>query len=106
MDGWETRRKRKPGHDFCIIELAVKATIEMFDVDTAFFTGNYPPSISIQACDVDDDRIKNFSRKSVLGSEASANQEALAKISDVSFLVCWKVHLNFFFRFGRRFWAR
>ncbi|KAG8580264.1 hypothetical protein GDO81_007211 [Engystomops pustulosus] len=51
MDGWETRRKRIPGHDWCIIELGVPGVIHGFHVDTHFFTGNYAPRISVQgAC--------------------------------------------------------
>ncbi|XP_040283475.1 probable allantoicase isoform X1 [Bufo bufo] len=51
MDGWETRRKRIPGHDWCIIELGVPGVIHGFHVDTRFFTGNYAPRISVQvAC--------------------------------------------------------
>lgn len=49
MDGWETRRKRIPGHDWCIIRLAAPCTIKGFDIDTAFFTGNFAPKASIQA---------------------------------------------------------
>ncbi|XP_068631298.1 allantoicase-like [Battus philenor] len=49
MDGWETRRKRVTGHDWCIIKLATKCVIKGFLVDTAFFTGNYAPKYSIQA---------------------------------------------------------
>ncbi|KAM4694671.1 putative inactive allantoicase isoform 1-T2 [Discoglossus pictus] len=49
MDGWETRRKRIPGHDWCIIQLGVPGVIYGFEVDTHFFTGNYAPRISIQA---------------------------------------------------------
>lgn len=48
MDGWETRRKRVAGHDWCIIKLGAKCTIRGITVDTAFFTGNYAPKISIQ----------------------------------------------------------
>ncbi|KAM4041853.1 putative inactive allantoicase [Anomaloglossus baeobatrachus] len=51
MDGWETRRKRITGHDWCIIELGVPGVIHGFHVDTHFFTGNYAPRISVQtAC--------------------------------------------------------
>lgn len=50
MDGWETRRKRIPGHDWCIIKLAAPALIRGFTVDTAFFTGNFAPRVSIQGC--------------------------------------------------------
>ncbi|TPX59867.1 allantoicase [Spizellomyces sp. 'palustris'] len=51
MDGWETRRKRTEGHDWCIIKLGLPGTIKGFEVDTGFFTGNQVPGISIQgAC--------------------------------------------------------
>ncbi len=50
MDGWESRRKREPGHDYCVIRLGVPGIIHGFDVDTSFFTGNYPPQVSIEAC--------------------------------------------------------
>jgi allantoicase len=50
MDGWETRRKRGPGHDHCIIRLGSPAVVHGFDIDTTFFTGNYPPHASIDAC--------------------------------------------------------
>uniref|UniRef100_A0A6Q2YG66 Allantoate amidinohydrolase n=1 Tax=Esox lucius TaxID=8010 RepID=A0A6Q2YG66_ESOLU len=49
MDGWETRRKRRPGHDWCIIQLGVPGIIHGLDVDTSFFTGNYSPFVSVQA---------------------------------------------------------
>ena len=50
MDGWESRRKRTPGHDHCLIRLGQPGLIHGFDVDTSFFTGNYPPEASIEAC--------------------------------------------------------
>ncbi|XP_056301582.1 allantoicase [Danio aesculapii] len=53
MDGWETRRKRIPGHDWCIVQLGVPGIIHGFDVDTSFFTGNYAPFASIQAACLD-----------------------------------------------------
>lgn len=49
MDGWETRRKRIPGHDWCIIKLGIPGVIHGLDIDTSYFTGNYPPKASIQA---------------------------------------------------------
>jgi len=52
MDGWETRRRRTPGHDWCLIKLGLRGVIRGFDVDTSFFTGNYPESCSIDAADV------------------------------------------------------
>jgi allantoicase len=50
MDGWETRRKRHAGYDWAIIQLGVSGKIKAFDIDTTFFTGNYPASASVEAC--------------------------------------------------------
>ena len=55
MDGWESRRKREPGHDYCVIRLGVPGIVHGFDVDTRHFTGNYPPQVSIDACVSDAD---------------------------------------------------
>jgi allantoicase len=49
MDGWESRRKRTPGHDWAIIQLATSGKIKGFDIDTNFFLGNHPPHASIEA---------------------------------------------------------
>ncbi|MFA1626135.1 allantoicase [Rhizobium mongolense] len=54
MDGWESRRKRVPGHDWAIVKLAMPGRIFGFDVDTSYFTGNYPPHCSIAAAFVED----------------------------------------------------
>lgn len=51
-DGWETRRRREPGHDHAIVRLGVPGVIRGVVVDTSFFTGNYPPHASIEACGV------------------------------------------------------
>ncbi len=48
-DGWETRRRREPGYDWCIVELGHVGTIEEITIDTAHFKGNYPDRCSIQA---------------------------------------------------------
>ena len=50
MDGWESRRKRVEGYDYCIVELCKAGVIHGFDIDTSHFTGNYAPSASIDAC--------------------------------------------------------
>ncbi len=48
-DGWETRRRREPGHDHAIVRLGVPGIIRGVVVDTSFFTGNYPPEVSVEA---------------------------------------------------------
>jgi allantoicase len=50
MDGWESRRKREQGFDHCIVQLAAPCTLEALDIDTRYFTGNYPPHASVEAC--------------------------------------------------------
>ena len=50
MDGWESRRKRGPGYDWCIIQLATAGIIHGVDIDTNHFMGNHPPVASLDAC--------------------------------------------------------
>ena len=55
MDGWESRRKRVPGHDWCVLRLAAEGQIRGFDIDTNFFLGNHPPHASVEGIRLDDD---------------------------------------------------
>ena len=48
MDGWETRRRREPGFDTCIIRLGLPGIVKGVVVDTAFFRGNYPAQCSLE----------------------------------------------------------
>ena len=51
-DGWETRRRRGAVADACdsaIVRLGVPGIVRGVVVDTAWFTGNYPPQISVDA---------------------------------------------------------
>ncbi|HXE72029.1 MAG TPA: allantoicase [Candidatus Nitrosotenuis sp.] len=50
MDGWETRRRRQPGHDWCILRLGLPGVIRSLVVDTAYFRGNYPEQCSLEGC--------------------------------------------------------
>ncbi|MEU8813238.1 allantoicase [Actinoplanes sp. NPDC048796] len=52
-DGWETRRRRQPGSDVAIVRLGAPGVVRGVDVDTAFFTGNFPPYASIDGVAVD-----------------------------------------------------
>ena len=52
-DGWETRRRREPGFDWAIVRLGVPGIIHGVVVDTAFFKGNYPPYVSVEATSVE-----------------------------------------------------
>ncbi len=50
MDGWETRRRREPGSDAAIVRLGCGGVVRKVVVDTSYFTGNYPPEVSVEAC--------------------------------------------------------
>jgi allantoicase len=52
MDGWESRRRRTLGYDWCIVRLGLPGVIRGIVVDTSFFTGNYPERFSLEGCDL------------------------------------------------------
>ena len=52
MDGWESRRKRTAGHDWCILRLGKPGMIKELDIDTNHFVGNFPSHASVDACQV------------------------------------------------------
>jgi allantoicase len=49
-DGWETRRRRGPGHDWTVVRLGAAGTIERVEVDTRHFKGNAPAACSLEGC--------------------------------------------------------
>jgi allantoicase len=52
-DGWETKRRRGPGHDWAVVSLGTRArAIRRIEVDTAHFKGNFPDTCSLEACDL------------------------------------------------------
>ena len=52
-DGWETRRRREPGYDYAIVRLGAPGVVRGVVIDTAYFTGNYPPQASVEGCGVE-----------------------------------------------------
>ena len=50
MDGWESQRKREPGHDFAIIRLGAAGCLHGALVDTTHFKGNAPDTIAVEWC--------------------------------------------------------
>src|SRR5579864_3623447 len=55
MDGWESRRKRTPGYDWCVIRLGLPGAVRTVDVDTTHFLGNFPEHCSIDGASVEGD---------------------------------------------------
>jgi allantoicase len=60
-DGWETKRRRGPGHDWSIIKLGKPGSIERVEVDTSWFKGNFPESCSLEACRIQNLEPRDFS---------------------------------------------
>lgn len=56
MDGWESRRKREPGYDWCIIQLSMRGHIHTVDIDTNHFRGNYPEYASMEGILMEEER--------------------------------------------------
>ncbi len=51
MDGWATRRRRTPGHDWAVIKLGIRGRIHGLDVDTTHIDRDHPPHCAIEALD-------------------------------------------------------
>lgn len=87
MDGWESRRKRTPGHDFALVRLGMRGVIRGVVVDTRFFRGNFPDQCCIEACDLRPEagveELLNAAWREVLPqSKLNGDSENLFEISD------------------------
>ncbi|XP_040849853.1 probable allantoicase [Ochotona curzoniae] len=82
MDGWETRRKRVPGYDWCVIRLGIQGVIRGFDVDISYFAGNHAPRMSIQAANLEEEKLPEIPPRGVrTGCAASPEElEAIAAL--------------------------
>jgi len=50
MDGWETRRRREAGHDWCIVRLGLPGVVRGVVIDTKWFRGNFPAEAALDVC--------------------------------------------------------
>jgi allantoicase len=50
-DGWETRRRRGPGHDWAVVRLGAGGVVERVELDTTHYKGNYPDRAALEGCD-------------------------------------------------------
>jgi len=55
MDGWESRRRRHAGHDWCVLRLGVPGYVHGVEIDSAHFTGNQAPAVRVFGACIDDD---------------------------------------------------
>jgi len=72
-DGWETRRRRGPGHDWLVLRLGAASLVQRVEIDTNHFKGNYPESASLEGCRTGETSLE------VLASDAVGWQEVLAR---------------------------
>jgi len=86
MDGWESRRSygRDNGREFdwCIIRLGISGVIHGVDIDTNYFRGNAPQTVSVEACVSVQQPNENTVWHTVLAeSEVSAHSQNIFEIS-------------------------
>lgn len=74
-DGWETRRRREPGFDWGIIELAKPAVIDNIMIDTNFFKGNFADKFSISAAYLEETTDSSVVTQSMFWEELIAPQK-------------------------------
>ena len=74
-DGWETKRRRGPGHDWAIIKLRKPGEIKRVEVDTSHFKGNFPESCSLEACNLPDATIETLTDLSDILVQCSATHK-------------------------------
>ena len=65
-DGWESQRRRGPGHDWCIVKLGAKGTITRVEIDTSHFKGNYPESCTLEGGISNDGGLNNIEWRELL----------------------------------------
>ena len=99
MDGWESRRKRTTGHDWCVIKLATEGIIKGVDIDTNFFLGNHPPFASIEACNANgksDEEIledKVLWKEILIKSALNPGSQNLYEIQDLNSYTHIRLHI-------------
>lgn len=71
MDGWESRRRRTPGHDWCVVALGIRGIVRGVNVDTSHFTGNFPSHCSIDAKDASGPWMSILPKSELRGNSAN-----------------------------------
>jgi allantoicase len=90
-DGWETKRRRGPGHDWTIVRLGAAGTIRRIEVDTRHFKGNAPGACSLE-CSADGNTWRELLAKTPLQPHARHTfEDQVQAIDDVT-----HVRLNIF----------
>ncbi len=86
MDGWETRRRRTPGVDWCIIRLGAAGLVRGIVVDTAHFTGNFPKECWLEGCSVEG--YPSAEELADAAVDAAGTQDALSRVTASTWSTC------------------
>ena len=99
-DGWETKRRRGPGHDWTIIRLARRGGIERVELDTDHYKGNAPGACMIEYCDATGVESSVFDADEVewhtLVEETALQPHARHVFDDVGLHTATHVRLNIY----------
>ena len=95
MDGWETRRRRDPGHDWCLVRLGIPGIVRGVVVDTSFFRGNYPDRCSVEGAVVEEDDVTGAEWVDLV-PESALEGDALNRFDVASPLRVSHLRLNIF----------
>ena len=99
MDGWESRRKRTDGNDWCILRLGKPGVITNIDIDTNHFIGNFPSHASVEACTMPEysglnEIIENGEWKEILSkNELNGNSQNKFDISSNQSFTHLRLHI-------------
>ena len=101
MDGWETRRRRTPGNDWCVVQLGLRGIIKQVDIDTNHFLGNHPQFASFDgvcltnSCPKEPDKVEQLPWTQLLpqSSLQPGSQNPFAVPNEQT---CTHVRLNIF----------
>jgi len=66
MDGWESKRRRDGGNDWAILKLGSSGIISKIEIDTSYFTGNFPPFFSLEGIYSETEPNKDSNWKSLI----------------------------------------
>ncbi len=96
MDGWESRRRRTPGNDWCIVRLGISGRIVGVGVETTHFSGNHPESCSIDACHCADEIPPDGTEWHEILARAPLNGDSVNRFALASFDTFTHVRLNIY----------
>ncbi len=95
-DGWETRRRRGPGHDWAIVRLARRGVIHRVKLDTDHFKGNAPGKCMLEYADAGPELDSETAKWSVLVPEVALHADVRHRWEDLSPGPATHVRLNIY----------